>query len=196
MPRLSPCLALLALLMTSASQAEVASIELPAETIRLRESDLPGYRLATQKCSTCHSADYIEFQPPGMGQAKWTGLVQKMRDNYGADLQGPEIQAIGHYLSVAYDQPQASAASVAGASTEQLLAANGCLGCHAVDRKIVGPAFSQIAARYKADPLALQSVAEHIGEGGSGRWGELPMPPYRGMSQAEREQLAAYILGQ
>lgn len=82
--------------------AEPLTIELPAETIQLRPSTLPGYALATQKCLICHSADYIEYQPPGMQEKQWLAEVSKMQRAYGAPLTDDEVKQIAAYLTSAY----------------------------------------------------------------------------------------------
>src|SRR6267142_5195325 len=78
------------------------SIELPPETAKLKPSDLPGYRVALQKCGICHSADYINLQPPLMTTAQWTGEVVKMHYTYGAPLTDDDIASIGQYLGAKY----------------------------------------------------------------------------------------------
>ena len=52
-----------------------------------------------------------------------------------------------------------------------------CLACHSVDHKIVGPAYKDVAAKYKDDPKALETLMKKVKEGGSGVWGQIPMPP-------------------
>lgn len=71
---------------------------------------------------------------------------------------------------------------------------NGCLGCHAVATKLVGPAFKDIAERYAGQADARDIVAGHIRQGGSGRWGEMPMPPQQQLSAGEARKLAAWVL--
>ncbi|MEF7616253.1 c-type cytochrome [Aquincola sp. MAHUQ-54] len=74
-----------------------------------------------------------------------------------------------------------------------------CMSCHAVDRKIVGPAYNDIAARYAADKAAVDVLAQKILKGGTGVWGKLVMPPMQNanppVSDAEARQLATWILG-
>lgn len=83
-------------------RAVPAQIELPKDTATLRVSTLPGYQRARFKCAICHSADYINFQPPGMSEAQWTGEVAKMKKAYGAPLDDEDIRLIGAYLAAAY----------------------------------------------------------------------------------------------
>lgn len=71
-----------------------------------------------------------------------------------------------------------------------------CLGCHALDRKVVGPAFKDVAAKYAGDPTAEARLAAKIRNGGAGVWGPVPMPGNGQVSEAEATQLAAWVLSQ
>ncbi|MEP6883566.1 MAG: hypothetical protein ABJC66_02340 [Gammaproteobacteria bacterium] len=83
--------------------AEIAQeIKLPPETAVLRRSDLPGYNIALQKCGICHSADYINLQPPHMTLAQWTAEINKMQHVYGAPIDDAEIGLLGIYITIAY----------------------------------------------------------------------------------------------
>jgi cytochrome c len=72
---------------------------------------------------------------------------------------------------------------------------NACLQCHAIDRKIVGPAFRDVAKRYRGDASAAAQLAGKIRAGGSGSWGSVPMPPNAGLAEADAAQLARWVLG-
>jgi cytochrome c len=89
------------------------TITLPAETAKLKESILPGYMLAQQKCAICHSADYINLQPPGMTLKQWTAEVTKMQHAYGAPISEKDINLIGEYLAVTYGSEKMPAMPVA-----------------------------------------------------------------------------------
>ena len=82
--------------------AEPLTIKLPAETTQLRPSDLRGYTLATQRCLICHSADYIEYQPPRMQEKQWLAEVKKMQHAYGAAITDDEAKEIATYLALTY----------------------------------------------------------------------------------------------
>ena len=72
----------------------------------------------------------------------------------------------------------------------------GCLNCHAVDSKVVGPAYKEVAAKYKGDKEAEAKLIKKVNEGGSGVWGKMPMPAQKGkMSDAELKETINYILG-
>src|SRR5471032_3342159 len=68
---------------------------------------------------------------------------------------------------------------------------NACMGCHAVDRKLVGPSFEQIAGKYKGDAQAQARLEAKVRDGGSGVWGVLPMPSHRTMNGADIRRLSA-----
>jgi cytochrome c len=71
---------------------------------------------------------------------------------------------------------------------------NACMGCHAVDRKLVGPSFQQIAARYKGDPAAQGKLEKKVRDGGAGVWGAIPMPSHPGMSAADIRTVVGWVL--
>jgi len=71
---------------------------------------------------------------------------------------------------------QASAAVDAKAA-EALAQKSGCLACHSVQNKVVGPAYKDVAAKYKGDKTAEAKLIEKVKKGGSGVWGPIPMPP-------------------
>ena len=71
---------------------------------------------------------------------------------------------------------------------------NACLGCHAVDKKIVGPSFQAIAKKYTNDPSAQVFLKNKILKGGSGSWGVVPMPANTKLNDADLSTLASWIL--
>lgn len=82
------------------------------------------------------------------------------------------------------------------AHADQALAqSKGCLACHAVDKKIVGPAYKDVAAKYKGDKAAADKLATKIKAGGSGTWGPVPMPP-QNVTPEESKKLVTWILSQ
>jgi cytochrome c len=77
---------------------------------------------------------------------------------------------------------------------EALARSKNCLACHAVDRKLVGPSFKDISAKYASDAAAAAKMATKIQKGGSGVWGAIPMPANPQVSDAEAQKLAAWSL--
>jgi cytochrome c len=75
-----------------------------------------------------------------------------------------------------------------------LAKAKNCLACHQVDKKVVGPAYKDIAAKYAADKDAATKLAKKIREGGVGAWGQVPMPANPQVSEAEAATLAKWVL--
>ena len=71
---------------------------------------------------------------------------------------------------------------------------NACLGCHAVDKKIVGPSFQSVAQKYQHDPSAQTFLKNKITKGGSGSWGVVPMPANARLSDADLSLLVSWIL--
>jgi cytochrome c551/c552 len=83
-----------------------------------------------------------------------------------------------------------------GVDVQKLLSAKGCVACHSKDKKIVGPAFHDVATKYAGDAQAASKVAANIRSGGVGRWGPVPMPPMSSLSDAEAAALAKFVLKQ
>ena len=69
-----------------------------------------------------------------------------------------------------------------------------CMACHAIDKKLVGPAYKDVAAKYAGQKDAAAKLAEKIQKGGSGVWGAIPMPANPQVSEAEAKKLAAWVL--
>jgi cytochrome c len=90
-----------------------------------------------------------------------------------------------------------TAAAAAPAFADQALAtAKNCMACHALDKKLVGPAYKEVAKKYAADKTAADKLATKIQKGGSGVWGAVPMPANPQVNDAEAKKLAAWILSQ
>ena len=77
---------------------------------------------------------------------------------------------------------------------QALATAKNCMACHAIDKKVVGPAFKEVAARYANDKGAADRLAAKIVKGGGGSWGALPMPANNQVSPDEAKRLATWVL--
>jgi len=86
-----------------------------------------------------------------------------------------------------------SGASLA-ADAQQLLKDKACLSCHQLDKKLVGPAYKDVAAKYKSRKDAETYLVGKIKGGSTGVWGQIPMPPNGTVNDAEAKTLAKYIL--
>jgi cytochrome c len=82
----------------------------------------------------------------------------------------------------------------AALAQEALAQKNGCLACHAVDKKVVGPSYKEVAAKYKGDKTAQAKLEAKVKSGGTGVWGQVPMPPNGAVSDADVKTLVTWIL--
>jgi cytochrome c len=78
-------------------------------------------------------------------------------------------------------------------ASQELAQKKNCMACHAVDKKLVGPSYKDVAAKYAKDKDAVKKLAEKIQKGGSGVWGAMPMPA-NNVTPAEAETLAKWVL--
>lgn len=86
------------------------------------------------------------------------------------------------------------AAAASAQSGEDLIKKDGCTACHAIDKKVIGPAYVDVAAKYKGDAKAPAYLQDKIKKGGSGVWGQVPMPPNTQVSDADIKAIVTYIL--
>ncbi len=89
-----------------------------------------------------------------------------------------------------------AAVSAPALADQALAAAKNCMACHAVDKKLVGPSYKEVAVRYAGQAGAAERLAVKIIKGGSGVWGPIPMPANAQVSEAEAKKLAAWVLTQ
>ena len=88
-----------------------------------------------------------------------------------------------------------AAAACAPVLADQALATSkNCMACHALDKKLVGPAYKDVAAKYAGQKDAVDKLAVKIMKGGSGVWGPVPMPANTQVNEAEAKKLAAWVL--
>lgn len=79
---------------------------------------------------------------------------------------------------------------------EALAKSKNCMACHAVDKKLVGPSYKDVAKKYTGDAKAVDALATKIVKGGSGVWGAIPMPANTQVNEADAKKLAAWVLSQ
>lgn len=111
----------LALAFAAGTSLNALEITLPQENARLKESPLPGYTLAMALCYTCHSADYVRYQPPMSSRTYWKATVVKMQKTFGAPIPEETVEPIVDYLVKTYgaERPGAAAAEQKGAAAAQ-----------------------------------------------------------------------------
>ena len=85
-------------------------------------------------------------------------------------------------------------AALDNAAAEAMMKKDGCAACHAIDKKLVGPAYVDVAAKYKGDKDAVAKLTKKVKEGGSGVWGQIPMPPNAATPTADVTDLVTWIL--
>ena len=81
-------------------------------------------------------------------------------------------------------------------ASEELAKKHACFACHAVDKKMVGPAYKDVAAKYRADKDAPKKLAAKVKNGSQGVWGTVPMPPNSAVPDADINALVKWILSQ
>jgi cytochrome c len=80
---------------------------------------------------------------------------------------------------------------------DKLASAKGCTACHALDKKLVGPSFKDVARKYDGSKDALAALERKVIEGGSGVWGPIPMPPHKGkVTDPEVKILVEWVVAQ
>ena len=157
----------------------------------------PGSTLTENKCIICHELQHIRRAKLSRGE--WADNLRNMKER-GTPMTDAEMQVILEYLATYYNRekpapaPSEDTLAAGGDSVQKLLNANGCTGCHALDQKVVGPAFREVARRYSAADAG--ALAAKIREGSQGVWGPVPMPPNAGVSPADAEQIASWVLQQ
>lgn len=86
--------------------------------------------------------------------------------------------------------------AVPAMADQALATSKNCMACHAVDKKLVGPSYKDVAAKYAGQKDAVDKLAAKIIKGGSGVWGPVPMPPNAQVNEADAKKLATWVLTQ
>ncbi len=76
----------------------------------------------------------------------------------------------------------------------ELIGTNDCIACHTIDRKIIGPAFSDVSKKYDATPANINMLVKKIINGGSGAWDDIPMTPHKNLKPEEARKIVTYFL--
>lgn len=76
----------------------------------------------------------------------------------------------------------------------ELIGSSDCTTCHAIDRKIIGPAYVDVAKKYETTPAVVDTLISKIKNGGMGNWGNIPMTPHPDLSDADAREMVNYIL--
>jgi len=105
-------------------------------------------------------------------------------------MQGDTMKQAALFLALA------AAAALPAYAQEELAKKHNCLACHATDKKLVGPSYKDVAAKYRNDPGAQAKLADKVKKGGQGVWGQVPMPPNAQVPDADINALVKWILSQ
>jgi cytochrome c len=90
----------------------------------------------------------------------------------------------------------ALAAALPARASEELAKKHACLACHTLDKKVVGPSYKDVAAKYRGNKGAEAALFESVKKGSSGKWGPVPMPPNATVPDADIKALVKWILSQ
>jgi cytochrome c len=90
----------------------------------------------------------------------------------------------------------ALAAPLPASASDALAKKHNCFACHQLDKKVVGPSYKDVAAKYAGDKGAQAKLADKVKKGGVGVWGQVPMPPNAAVPDADVQALVKWILSQ
>ena len=79
-------------------------------------------------------------------------------------------------------------------ASEAVAKKHGCLACHAIDKKVIGPSYKEVAAKYKGDAGAEAKLIASVKSGSTGKWGQIPMPPNAAVPDADIKVLVKWVL--
>ncbi|MES9966946.1 MAG: c-type cytochrome [Sedimenticola sp.] len=106
----------------------------------------------------------------------------------------PAAEAAPAPAAEAAPAPAAAPAAPAGGDAQAIAQAKGCLACHQVAVKVVGPSYKDVAAKYKADSNAVETLVSKVKAGGVGTWGQIPMPPQAHVPEADIRIVVEWIM--
>jgi cytochrome c551/c552 len=142
---------------------------------------------------------------PTLSDWEVTAAVVYMANQSGASFKEPAKPAAPAAAATPAAAPAAAAptqvasaaappAAAPAANASALLEKNGCLACHALDKKVLGPSYKEVAAKYAGDKNAAATLEKKVKAGGVGTWGQVPMPPHPQISDADLATMVKYIL--
>ena len=114
-----------------------------------------------------------------MQGARWNGTLLALA-----------IAAVALFTIVLTNQPSRAAVPLG----EQLFQKNDCSTCHAVDHKVVGPSYQDVARKFAGQANAAQTLVDAIRKGHVGTWGQVPMPPHPNISDSDLKEIVDWIL--
>ena len=126
----------------------------------------------------------------GMLMVGWRTL--QAGSSEGKTIQSSDATAASTRTVAVAASPTAPAAALAAGLAA--VNASDCIRCHGIDRRYVGPAFNQVAARYQGRPDAVDYLVGKIRNGGAGEWGRALMPRHPQLSEEQARQMAQWVM--
>ena len=183
--------------------AGLALAPLAAQEPQPSKTLLPGKgaALTMAKCAICHDITHVTRSR--LSRDEWDDNIKVMIAR-GMPIEPHEIPLVVDYLSTYYNRDKPPPAGEAAAEqpapgaapVERVLADNGCMACHTLDKRLVGPAFREVAEKYKGSAGAPAQLAEKIRQGGAGAWGGIPMPPHPQIADEDLKRVVGWVLQQ
>jgi cytochrome c len=167
---------------------ELASVE--ADQLRAVATDPAGNRAIARVL--LQSASQPELKLQLAGNPKQLGFGESISFKIGAAPAEKELVVRARYIPpTGHD----AGGATLPADAAKLITAKQCLACHQVDSPSVGPAYLNVAMRYRDDATAAETLQKKLKTGGAGAWGEIPMPPQAAVNDQESQQIIRAILG-
>jgi len=98
------------------------------------------------------------------------------------------------FAPLAFALAAAAVVSLPAKASDELAKKHMCMTCHTVDKKLVGPAYKEVAAKYASDKAAEAKLFDKVKKGGVGTWGQIPMPPNEKVPDADVKAMVKWIL--
>jgi cytochrome c551/c552 len=152
----------------------------------------PGVEITTARCVMCHDATHITRTK--LSRDEWAFNIKNMIER-GAPITPAEVAPILEYLSIYYnrDKPPPATQAALQDDAAALATRHACIACHAADKRVLGPSFREMAAKY--GPQAnVAALVNKVRAGSTGTWGATPMPPNAGVPDADARRLVEWIL--
>ncbi|MEW8250843.1 MAG: c-type cytochrome [Candidatus Thiodiazotropha sp.] len=111
-----------------------------------------------------------------------------------AAADAPAAEAPAAEASAPEAAAPAAAAAPVGGDALALATQSGCMACHQIETKVVGPAYKEVAAKYKGDAAALDTLVGKVKNGAVGTWGQIPMPPNAHVSEDNIRTIVSWVL--
>lgn len=158
--------------------------EVPAQQAAAPAAEPPAQPAASEATA---SAPVQQAAPVAAGKAGQPAAAEK-------PAQAAPTPAVAAPAAAEAKPAMKAEPAVSEADALQLAKKSNCLACHAIDKKVVGPAWKDVAAKYRGDAGAEARLMDKIAKGGSGVWGAVPMPASPQVSEADRRTLARFVL--